>query len=208
MATLNGLLGVQAKVAVRFGGDIDKFVGDQLMVVFQGPDRASRALDCALRMVSAVEEAGAALPHTMSVGVGVHDGLVLLGAVGSDRRRDYTAVGDAVNVAARRAAWAGSRQVLVSGVVSGAIDADKGRVEEPRWRDAQGTTGRGPCLPSDVRGDTAGGPNGVIRIGQDPVARQAAARTGLSVGPPAPTCLADLPRYRTHRAPPHPARSP
>src|SRR5262249_22004423 len=89
----------------RFGGTIDKFIGDNVMGVFGAPvaheDDPERAVRAALAMQAAMEEANAQSREKFGVGfslrVGINSGEVMAGAVG-DR---YTVMGDAVNVAAR-----------------------------------------------------------------------------------------------------------
>jgi class 3 adenylate cyclase/CHASE2 domain-containing sensor protein len=91
------------------GGVIDKFIGDGLMVLFGAiPDRedhAAAAVRSAVKIVRAVEDhrhLWTSLGYDgLRVGIGIHTGPVLLGAVGSTTRLDFTAIGDTVNAASR-----------------------------------------------------------------------------------------------------------
>jgi adenylate cyclase len=114
---LNRVLDAQARVVVAHGGDIDKFVGDALMALFQGPDAARRAAECAVEMVAAVHAARLA-GETFCVGVGVAFGEVVYGAMGSEARMDFTVIGDVVNTGARLCTAADSDEVLVTDVVA------------------------------------------------------------------------------------------
>jgi adenylate cyclase len=91
------------------GGTLDKYLGDGLMAYFGAPveqaDHATHAVRCALDMQDALavmnrDRSGGTLPQ-LRMGIGVHTGTVVLGDIGAERRREFTAIGDTVNVAAR-----------------------------------------------------------------------------------------------------------
>ncbi len=96
-------------VLFAHGATLDKFLGDGIMAWFDSPngppDHAARAVRCAIEMHRALmemnAESAAKGEHELRMGVGIHTGSVILGNVGSSRRREYTAIGDPVNVAAR-----------------------------------------------------------------------------------------------------------
>lgn len=98
IAFLNALLAVQVDAVRRHGGDVDKFVGDAVLAVFEGPDRAERAVACAREVLEAL--AGRE-DLERGIGIGLHDCRVIAGTVGPPERQDFTVIGDGVNVAAR-----------------------------------------------------------------------------------------------------------
>ena len=111
---INRLLGPLSDAVLNQGGTIDKYIGDCVMAFWNAPletpDHAARAIAAAYGMLQAVErlnaellaEAGVAVaPLEFAVGVGINTGDCVVGNLGSDRRFDYTAVGDAVNLASR-----------------------------------------------------------------------------------------------------------
>jgi adenylate cyclase len=117
---LNRLLQAQADVVGNFGGDIDKFVGDELMAVFQGANAEARAVLCATRMIDAVHRARRE-GESLSVGVGVSCGDVVYGPIGHEDRMDYTVIGDVVNTGARLCSAAASDEIIVTETVRVAI---------------------------------------------------------------------------------------
>lgn len=97
------------KAVHRYDGTIDKFIGDGMMILFGAPrplaDPCSDAVQCALTMLHALDElnvefAREGLP-TLAIGIGINYGKVVVGNIGSTERHNYSAIGDAVNVAAR-----------------------------------------------------------------------------------------------------------
>jgi class 3 adenylate cyclase/CHASE2 domain-containing sensor protein len=93
----------------RYDGTVDKFIGDGMMVLFGAPrkskDPCSDAVQCALAMMKGldalnVEFMREGLP-TLTIGIGINFGTVTVGNIGSSERHNYSAIGDAVNVAAR-----------------------------------------------------------------------------------------------------------
>lgn len=113
---LNDVLGIQAEIVTRHGGDVDKFIGDAMVAWFSGPDRCQRAMEAAreiMRELAArIGDRGGA-----SVGLGLHVGEVIVGAIGNRERMDYTAIGSTVNLASRLCSAAKGGQILISNAV-------------------------------------------------------------------------------------------
>lgn len=112
---LNLYLSRQAEIVEAHHGDVDKFVGDELVAVFQGEDMARNAVSSALE----IQDTVAALNSEhrdwdIAVGIGINTGEVLMGAMGSAKRMDYTVLGDNVNLSARLCDDADPGQTLVS----------------------------------------------------------------------------------------------
>ena len=110
---LNQVLGIQAEIVAKHGGDIDKFIGDAMFAWFSGDDRCQRAVAAAREMLAALERQFGACAGAQ-VGIGIHVGEVIAGALGSQDRLDYTAIGSTVNLAERLCSVAHAGQILMS----------------------------------------------------------------------------------------------
>ena len=110
------------EIVFRHGGTVDKFIGDCIMAVWGAPvpqaDHADRALAAAEDMMHFLEVAAAEWKKKYDVeirlGVGVSSGEAIVGNIGSNKRMEYTVIGDVVNVAARLEGLAAPNQVLVA----------------------------------------------------------------------------------------------
>ena len=107
MDALNQYLSMAASSILMFEGTLDKFVGDAVMGIFNAPLRQEDHVFRAVRAAATMQRAITDYHHSMgqarqlSFGVGIHMGEVVVGNVGMSDRMDYTAIGDAVNVAKR-----------------------------------------------------------------------------------------------------------
>src|SRR5213075_2813762 len=97
------------KAVHRYDGTVDKFIGDGMMVLFGAPRKAEDpcgdAVQCALAMMASLDALNdefrrEGLP-ILTIGIGINYGTVTVGYIGSRERHNYSAIGDAVNVAAR-----------------------------------------------------------------------------------------------------------
>lgn len=110
---VNSCLHMQADIVRECGGDIDKFVGDELVAVFEGDKKEANAVEAAIRIQHKMAET-VNQNHNIHVGIGINTGEVVMGAVGSHDRMDYTVIGNNVNIGARLCSTAGPGQILVS----------------------------------------------------------------------------------------------
>jgi PAS domain S-box-containing protein len=120
VVVLNHYLAAAAEAVLAEEGTVDKFLGDAVMAWFNAPlpqsDHTLRAVRAALRLRTAVEELHTKLPPEgrLSFGVGIHYGDVVLGLIGTEKRVEYTAIGDSVNTTKRIQENATKDQILIS----------------------------------------------------------------------------------------------
>jgi adenylate cyclase len=124
--------GTAARVVDKWDGIVDKFVGDEVVALFvpgfAGEEHAGRAIEAARELLHETGNADGAEPW-VPVGAGVHTGIAYVGRVGEGDACDFTAVGDAVNTAARLASSAGAGEILVSTSAAEAAGLDAGGLE-------------------------------------------------------------------------------
>jgi adenylate cyclase len=120
VSVLNQHLATAAEAVLAQEGTIDKFLGDAIMAWFNAPipqpDHTLRAVRAALAIRSSIQALHTQLPphFRLSFGVGIHCGDAILGWVGTQRRLEYTAIGDCVNTAKRIQENASAGEILIS----------------------------------------------------------------------------------------------
>jgi class 3 adenylate cyclase len=118
---LNVFLSQVVDVVFAHDGSLDKFRGDGFMAFFGAPmchdDDPATAVRCALALQERLKEVTFAnFPNLrLHLGIGINTGTVIAGNIGSERRADYTVIGDEVNVAQRFESNAGPGQILITG---------------------------------------------------------------------------------------------
>jgi len=120
---LNALLEAEARIIHEEGGDIDKFVGDETVAIFRDEDAARRACKAALAIARLVAERSADFDG-LNLGSGIASGSVIQGMIGSNRRADFTVIGDSVNLASRLCSIAKGGQIVVSDGTHKAVLSD------------------------------------------------------------------------------------
>lgn len=113
---LNTYVRLQAELVEEHGGSIDKYMGDAVLAVFEGPDMERDALACVLAIQREVERANArgAFDVPVHIGVGLSVGEVVMGNMGSERRMEHTVIGSVVNLAARLCSAARAGEIVMT----------------------------------------------------------------------------------------------
>jgi adenylate cyclase len=112
------LLADQVHIIHEFGGYVDKFGGDGVMAIFEGPDRVLQSCLCALSILESARLKHSDLPDEMRrFGIGIHAGRAVIGNIGSPEHLDYSAIGSTVNLAARLCGQAQAMSIAVSKAV-------------------------------------------------------------------------------------------
>jgi adenylate cyclase len=143
-ALVNRLLDPLSRVVLEEGGTIDKYIGDCLMAFWNAPldepDHAAKAVRAALRMQEVMAKLNGELalearpgeePIRLGIGIGINTGEAIVGNMGSDIRFDYSAIGDAVNLASRLEAKTRDYDVpIIIGPETARLVADRFAVAE------------------------------------------------------------------------------
>jgi adenylate cyclase len=110
------------EIVFEHSGTLDKFMGDAIMALWGAPiaheDDADRAMKCALDQLNALTKLNQKWKDEgrpeLGIGIGINFGEVFAGNIGSDRRLEYTVIGDAVNTASRLCSTAGPNEILIA----------------------------------------------------------------------------------------------
>ncbi|HLL23955.1 MAG TPA: adenylate/guanylate cyclase domain-containing protein [Kofleriaceae bacterium] len=171
--TLNEYFEVMVDVLFKYSGTLDKFVGDEIIGLFGAPiaidDAPYKAVSCAIAMLQALEEFNRTRASenlaAIRIGIGINTGNVITGAIGSTRALQYTAIGDAMNVASRLVNVAGSGEIIISEdtyrAVAGRIEATqlppvkvKGKADELKVYRVTGLRSIATPIPGEWSGPT------------------------------------------------------
>jgi len=143
--TLNEYFEVMVDVLFKYHGTLDKFVGDEIIGLFGAPialeDAPFKGVACAIAMLEALAEfnrtRAAEGLAPIEIGIGINTGHVITGAIGSTRALQYTAIGDAMNVASRLVNVAQRGEIIIS---------------EDTYRHCVGRINAQPLQPVQVKG--------------------------------------------------------
>ena len=98
---MNKALTIQANAVKKYGGMVDKYIGDAMMAIFNAPIDLTNHETCAVLCAIEIKEEMQKANLGIDIGIGINTGEAVIGNMGSDTRFDYSAIGDAVNLAAR-----------------------------------------------------------------------------------------------------------
>lgn len=123
---INEYLNLQSSVIEENDGIVDKFMGDQVMAIFMGEHMADNAVRAAVTIQRSIRELNNRRQKkrqiVLDVGIGINDGMVVMGNMGSQNRLDYTVIGDAVNLASRLCGIAHPGQIIAPMSIAERLD--------------------------------------------------------------------------------------
>jgi adenylate cyclase len=111
---LSKYLSRQAALVIKHNGIIDKYVGDQLIAVFEGEDMVDEAVLCAIEIQQVISDLNKENKEDILVGVGINTGMAIVGNVGGEERMDHTVLGNNMNLGARLCSSAKAGQIIIS----------------------------------------------------------------------------------------------
>ena len=122
---VSSLLAEQVHIIHDHGGYVDKFGGDGVMAIFDGPEMVLQSCLCALRILESVQLRNSdGMESVRRLGIGIHTGPAVIGNIGSPQHLDYSAIGNSVNLAARLCGQAEALSIVVSKAVHCAVGQD------------------------------------------------------------------------------------
>ncbi len=173
--TLNEYFEVMVDILFKYSGTLDKFVGDEIIGLFGAPisleDAPFKAVSCGIAMFQALEEFNRTRASEnqppLRIGIGINTGNVITGSIGSTRALQYTAIGDAMNVASRLVNVASSGEIIISEDtykhIAGRVEATqlppvkvKGKAEELKVYRVTGLRDVQTPVPGEWAGPTNG----------------------------------------------------
>ncbi len=134
---LNRVLNAQTEIILANGGDIDKYVGDEIVAMYTGDDQYLQACRSAIEIQKVFTADEENVFGGLTLGLGINTGEVILGMIGSKKRADYTFIGDNVNTASRLCDAARPGEILIADSTYSKI-ADALRVSGPYRLKAKG----------------------------------------------------------------------
>ena len=118
VSIINFYLNLQSEIIIKHGGDIDKYIGDEIMATFSSNDAPKKAMNAAIEIQRSIKEQNIIRIENKltacEVGIGINEGEVIVGNIGSNTQMDFTSVGSGVNLAARLCSYAKPFEVLIS----------------------------------------------------------------------------------------------
>lgn len=122
---LNDHFTLATEVILRHGGHVDKFIGDEILAVFgalvHSEDHASKAVTAAVALQKELNDFNLTMEGAgrtpVRIGIGINSGSAIAGNIGSNKRMEYTVIGDAVNLASRLTRVAGPDEIIISDYV-------------------------------------------------------------------------------------------
>jgi adenylate cyclase len=127
---LNEYFTVMTEIIFSHQGLLDKYIGDGLMALFgvaygaeEAPLNAAKAaIDMQHQMITLRQNFEQRYGHSLNIGIGINTGIITVGYIGSQRRMEYTGIGDAVNLAARLESNTKPGQIIVSATTNRSIE--------------------------------------------------------------------------------------
>ena len=114
---MNNLFDALVPIIEKYDGTVDKFIGDEIMALFGAPivheNDPERALFAALEMMDVLKDFNSKKNTNVKMHIGINTGLVIAGLIGSEKRQQYSVMGDAVNLASRLKEASGQEEIYV-----------------------------------------------------------------------------------------------